>query len=327
MHQMKTFRRLFCLCLCCLLLCACTAPLSDGTEPTEDPTPDLTNGKTFKFLAITSSFGKNTTQLLYDIAMKEGYENVTVARLYGSGATLANHVENASKNAAFYEYTKISTAGGGRWNTLYPYDKDGVKGATMEQGLLDEDWDIILIQQSAAHAPQARFYGTYIIDLIKYINTKKTNPNAKFVWNMCWAYQKDSDDQYVFPKFDKDQMKMYNGLVEVQNQFVVPNKDISAIIPTGTTIQNARTSYIGDHLTKDGMHLNTLGKVFAGYTLFSTLTGREVTEIKLDQITKEMAHDSEALTLTESDKQVIVEAVNNAVKNPHAVTQSVYTQK
>ena len=324
---MKTFRRLICLLLCPLLLCACTGPLGGDTETTADPTPSLTNGKTFKILAINSSFGLNTTQLLYDIAVAEGYEDVTVARLYGSGATLANHVDNAEKNAAFYEYTKISTATGGQWKTLYPYDKNGVNGATMQHGLQDENWDIIFIQQSAAHAPQARFYGTYIIDLIKYVNTKKTNPDAKFVWNMCWAYQKDSTDQYVFPKFDKDQMKMYDALVEVQNQFVVPNKDIAAIIPTGTTIQNARTSYIGDHLTRDGMHLNSLGKVFAGYTLFATITGEEIKEVKIDQVTQAMSSDSAAITLTESDKQVIVEAVNNAVKNPFAVTQSVYTQK
>ena len=285
----------------------------------------FTNRKTLKLLAVTSSFGLNTSQLLYDIAMAEGYEDVTVARLYSSGATLAKHVENAEKNASFYQYTKISTATGGQWTTVY---KEGAEGATIQHGLEDEDWDIIFIQQSAAHAPQARFYGTYLTDLVRYINTKKTNPNAKYVWNMCWAYQKDSVDQYVFPKFDGDQMRMYTALVEVLQELIVPNKDISAIIPTGTTLQNARTSYIGDHLTRDGMHLNSLGKVFAGYTLFSTLTGEKITEVKIDQVTKAMNPDAkESIILTERDKQVIVEAVNNAVKNPFAVTQSAYTSK
>lgn len=284
----------------------------------------LTDGKAFKLLAITSSFGKDTTQLLYDIAMKEGYENVTVARLYGSGATLAKHVENAEKNTPFYQYTKISNATAGQWTTVF---KEGSDGATIQYGLEDEDWDIIFVQQSGAHSPQARFYGTYLTDLIQYVNTKKTNPNAKFVWNMCWAYQKDSVDQYVFPKFDRDQMRMYEALVDVLNEFIVPNKDIAAIIPTGTAMQNARTSHIGDHLTRDGMHLNSFCKVLAGYTLFSVLSGREVTEVKIDEVTKAMSHDTVPAAISESDKQVIIESVNNAVKNPFAITQSVYTSK
>ena len=42
-------------------------------------------------------------------------------------------------------------------------------------------------------------------------------------------------------------------------------------------------------------------------------------------VTKAMSDDSDPVTLTEKDKQVIVEAVNNAIANPFHVTQSAYT--
>ena len=287
--------------------------------------PISPNKGTLKLLAITSSFGKNTTQLLYDIAIAQGYENVTVARLYGSGATLANHVTNATSNTSFYEYTKISNATNGQWSTVY---NEGESGATIQYGLLDEDWDVIFIQQSAAHSPQLRFYNTYIDQLMVYIKgIIGEDTDTQFIWNMTWAYQKDSTDIYVFPKFNRDQMRMYEANVDVVQKKLVPRTDFAAIIPTGTAIQTARTSVFGDALTYDGMHLNNLGKVIAGYTLYSTLTGEELTTINLNQVTKEMSGQNipEIDQLTEQEKLIIMETVNNAIANPFHVTQSAYT--
>lgn len=299
--------------------------------------PVSPNKDSLKVLAITSSFGRNTTQLLYHIAVAQGYQNVTVARLYGSGATLANHVEKAENNTPFYEYTKISTESNGEWVNLFQYDSNGIPGeadgktgATLEYGLLDEDWDIIFIQQSAAHAPQLRFYGTHLDNIMTYIkDTLPENSKAKFIWNMTWAYQKDSDDKYVFPKYYRDQTLMYEACVNAVQVKIVPRTDFAAIIPTGTAIQNARTSHIGDHLTCDGMHLDNLGKVIAGYTLYSTITGEElsVENLNLNTVTAEMSGENipEIDQLSNAQKQVIVESVNNAMDNPFHVTQSVYT--
>ena len=101
-----------------LSLCACggnptantTEPqqTTGSTEPTRDPNAPLCDGKTLKILAITSSFGLNTTQLLYDVAVAEGYdpEDVTVARLYTSGCTLKNYDEAMALLADLDEIAK-----------------------------------------------------------------------------------------------------------------------------------------------------------------------------------------------------------------------------
>lgn len=319
---MKTLRRVLSLLLCpaMLALCACTGPGStaDQTttipEETIDPNAPLCDGKTLKILAITSSFGLNTTQVLYDVATAHGFTDVVVGRLYGSGCTLQQHAENAQSNAAFYEYTKNSS---GKWDTMNP--------VTMLYGLQDEEWDIIFMQQSAAHAPQPQTYGDYIDQLMPYVKENIKNPNAKFVWNMTWAYQQDNTDQYVFHKFDNDQMKMYEGIVTTLKDLIVPRTDFHAIIPSGTAIQNARTSYFGDTLTRDGLHLNSLGRAIAAYTLFATITKQELTEIKLNEVTKVMSPETQPIVLTDADKQVIIEAVNAAIENPYSVTQSQYT--
>ena len=307
------------LCAVTLLLCGCAAAPQNAlstdtvdTQPTIDPNAPLSDGKTLKLLAITSSFGLNTTQFLYDIAVAEGCTDVVVGRLYASGCTLEKHVTWSKDSTPGYTYTKNDS---GNWQTI--------EAATLMYGLQDEQWDIIFIQQSAAQAPIIESYGNYIDQLMEFVQANKTNPNARFVWNMTWAYQGDSDQPVFVETFKSNQMAMYNAILEATKQHVVPRTDFTAIIPTGTAVQNARTSYFGDTLTKDTYHLNNLGRAIAGYTLYSVLTDKELTEINLGPIS---SYDvPEVLQLTDADKQVIIEAVNAAIKNPYEVTPSTYT--
>lgn len=319
---MKTKKELLCVILCFVMLLpilsACNGSTgsneTDPTVTTVDPNTPLCDGKQLKLLAITSSFGKNTTEFLYEVAKAQGVEDVVVARLYISGCTLKQHAENAKSNIPAYEYTKNRT---GNWETM--------KNITMEYGLKDEDWDVIFIQQSAAQAPLANTYGDYIDKIVPYVNEKKTNPNARLVWNMTWAYQGDSTQTVFVDTFKSNQMDMYNSILNTTKEKIVPRTDFARIIPTGTAIQNARTSYFGDTLTKDTYHLNNLGRTIAAYTLFSILTGEELTEINIGPIN---SHDvPDMLILTDKDKEVITECVNNAIKTPFEVTASTYTEK
>ena len=156
---MKNIKRIIALLLsltAVFSLCACggtttsstsdTTAAAESTEPTKDPNAPLCDGKTLKILAITSSFGLNTTQLLYDVAMAEGATEVIVGRLYISGCSLEMHVGNAKTNANAYRYTKISSKDGGEWKTM--------ENVSLAQGLNDEAWDIIFTQQGAALAGQ-----------------------------------------------------------------------------------------------------------------------------------------------------------------------------
>lgn len=324
---MKILKRMLSLALCAttLMLCGCSSVPSTQpkgtTAPVEtvDPNAPLSDGKTLKLLAITSSFGLNTTQFLYDVAVAEGCTDVIIGRLYGSGCTLEMHVDNAISNANYYQYTKIDS---GSWNTM--------EGIPMKYGLQDEDWDIIFIQQSAAQAGIESSYGDYIDQLMAYVQENKTNPNARFVWNMTWAYQGDSTQPVFITTFKSDQMDMYNTIVGITKDKVVPRTDFDRIIPTGTVIQNARTSAFGDNLCRDTFHLNNYGGILAAYGVYAIVTGRELTQINIDAVASCVngIGGAEKITtpLTENQKAIIIESVNNAVKNPFEVTQSVITE-
>ena len=253
-------------------------------------------------LAIGNSFSDNTVQYLYDIAVAEGMTDVMVARLYIPGCSLAMHLENAETNAPAYTYYKNES---GVWKET--------EAASMLYALQDEQWDIITMQQSSGNSGIAETYYASIEQLVKYVNENKTNPNARLVWHMTWAYQQGSTKE-AFSNYNNDQMIMYNAITEAVQQVIVPMSDFHSIIPVGTAIQNVRTSFISDELTRDTYHLNDLGKVIGSYTWYATFTGKPLNEIHISGVG--------SITLTDEQKAVIVEAVNNALENPYTVTQS-----
>lgn len=295
------------------VLSACAdagAPGSTGTadtqtQPVFNPNAPLSDGRTLKVLAIGNSFSNNTTQYLYDIATAEGITEVVIGRLYISGCTLAKHLENSQTNASAYTYYKNDS---GTWNSI--------EAATLLYALHDEDWDIITMQQGSGSFGKVETYRGVIDQLVNYVN--KTNPNARLVWHMTWAYQEGSTNA-AFVGYENDQLTMYNAIVNAVQQGIDITSHFAAVIPVGTAIQNARTSFMGDNLTRDTYHLNEMGMVIGGYTWYSVLTGKTLDSISLRQVTN-------ALTLTDQDKTVIMESVNNAVAAPYAITQSAYME-
>ena len=184
-------------------------------------------------------------------------------------------------------------------------------------GLQDEQWDIITMQQSSPKSGIAESYQPHLDELIAFVNENKTNPDAKLFWHMTWAYQGDSDHK-AFADYGCSQDLMYKAIVDATQQKILTNDAFCAVIPAGTAVQNARTSYFGDNLTKDGYHLNELGKVIASYCWYATLTGRTLDKISINQVP--------GLALSDSNKEVIIESVNSALRTPYAVTVSTYTE-
>jgi hypothetical protein len=92
---------------------------------------------------------------------------------------------------------------------------------------------------------------------------------------------------------------MYNAILSTYANALnlVP---ISQVVPSGTAIQNARTSVLGNDLTRDGYHLSWgVGRFVAACTWYESLTGHNVTNnsytsnllsAKETQLAKKAAH-------------------------------------
>ena len=97
---------------------------------------------------------------------------------------------------------------------------------------------------------------------------------------------------------------------------VLTNEAYEGVIPSGTAVQNARTSYVGDTLTRDKTHLSIpLGRYIAALTWARVLTGKSVENICF-------APDG----VDEKMKAVAIEAVENAICKPFEITQSKYSE-
>lgn len=312
--------------LLALLLClvtvfclfACAAPATGGAEtsstaPTIDKTTPLCDGKTLKLLVISSSFGMNTTNYLYEIAKDQGCTEVIVARLFLAECTLRTHVANINGNAKAYTYQK----------RFSDEDWTVMQNVTMEYGILDEDWDIIFLQHSAEGAAQADTYKDYIPKMIQYIDSKKTNPKARYVWNMTWAFPGDSTSA-LFQSLGSDQMKHYETIVAATKEHVLPVEEFVTVIPSGTAVQNVRTSKIGDTLNRDSMHLNSLGYIIAGLATYGALTGKPIESVGISQFPASTYTSN--YVITDEYKQIVIDSVNAALANPYQVTQSAFTE-
>lgn len=262
----------------------------------------LNPNNTLKVLAIGNSFSQDALEHLYHIAQSAGLEQIVLANLYIGGCSLETHWNNAKHNLAAYSYDKNID---GTWRSQ--------ENQTILHGLQDEAWDIITFQQVSGLSGIDSSYqeDNRLTNLINYVHQHKTNPHLKLAWHMTWAYQQDCTKE-SFARYNNDQLTMYRAIVRATQREIVNNEAFSFLIPTGTAIQNVRTSYLGDTLTRDGYHLSlNLGRYIAGLTWFRVLTGQPI-----EQITY-VPHRGE---VPPRSLPIIKKAVNYAMQKPFVIT-------
>lgn len=131
---------------------------------------------------------------------------------------------------------------------------------------------------------------------------------------MTWAYQQDSTHE-DFVKYDKNQLYMYNAIIDAVKSQII-GKDFELIVPVGTAVQNARTSFIGDTLTRDGYHLSyDVGRYLAGLTLVRSLCGKDVSGV---------SYSPEGVS--ETVRKICKESAENAFRKPFEITNSAFTK-
>ncbi len=278
-----------------------TDEVTTGAETTQEAIQNTEPPKSIKILAIGNSFSTDCMQYLYQIMKDGGVEEIVLGNLYYGGCSIDQHYSFGKSDSASYKYYKNTT---GTWKLTENYK--------MSAALTDETWDYISFQQTSKTCGLTNSYSR--LDDLVAIATEK-NPQAKLIWNMTWAYQQDSTHS-SFPNYKNDQMTMYNMIINVVNEVITPmNFDI--MIPCMTSIQNARTSFMGDTLTRDGYHMdNYIGRYIVGLTWYAAITGCPVDGITFNPSSAKI--NAEMIAAAK-------EAVTEAIKTPLAVTQSTVT--
>lgn len=333
-------KRIFSLALAVLMvlgaLSACgntEQPQNSGTEPT--PTETVKNDGTLKVLTLGHSLAVDAGHMLALVAAAEGYEELTVGTLYYSGCPLNLHVEHLKNDSRAYSLYYSSTADVSAPPTI-------MENVTMLEAIRYQDWDIILMQGGVFEIAKSTTYTNGDIQTIRdYVNQNKLNPNAVFGWNMAWAPPVDDDlrntytyepNSYInnYIPYNHDRTAMYNDIAKCVSDHIMTDDTFTCMIPSGTVMENALSSYLTEKdLHRDYVHATDLARLMISYTWFCVLTGVEQLEdIKLTTIPKAFFRSTvggEDRVLTDMEKAIVLESVNNALKNPLTITQSQFT--
>ena len=354
---MKIWKKLLCLSLSAMLslgcLSACSAPEENTpattaeteatTVPTTKPaeTEPEAEAKVLKVLTLGHSLAVDSNHMINLVSATEGigeYEEIVIGTLYYSGCRLSQHVSFIQSGAAEYSLYMSST------NT--PDKKPEIlEGFTMQQALTFDYWDIIVMMGNPWEIDSASAFENGNIQIIqRFVNEHKMKPDAIFAWHMPWALPADVDLLNMYPyepnshynnaaAYGFDKLAHFNAMARCVEQYILTDETFQFVIPTGTAIQNAWSSYMTEKdLHRDYGHATDFGRVMTSYVWYCILMGiDQLEEIKLDAIPKVFLKSTEDKTqdrvLTEEEKAIMLESINNALADPMHMTQSQYTEK
>ncbi|MDP4209128.1 MAG: DUF4886 domain-containing protein [Bacteroidota bacterium] len=253
--------------------------------------------KVIKILAIGNSFSEDATEAYLGGLISQNGTKYIIGNLFIGGCSLQTHWTNAEGNLPKYSYRKIIDGK----RTVYP-------DRTMLSCIKEEKWDYITFQQASPLSGQQNSYFPYLSNLFQYVKANALNPKVKYAMHQTWAYAKTSTHT-GFNYYNRNQQAMYDSIVVAINK-AAHKMGIMIIIPSGTAIQNGRTSYVGDKFNRDGYHLSyDLGRYTAACTWFETLFGKSV-------IGNAYAPEK----LTKEQVEIAQMAAHAAVKKPNSVT-------
>lgn len=335
----KNLKRFLCLVLAFVMVLPVLAGCSKKEETpsnTEKPvsTEPAEEAKVLKILTLGHSLAVDTGHMLALVADAEGFDNLLVGTLYYSGCPLNKHVKYLTDDEPAYNLYLSST----ETPTAVPTITDAV---TMKYALTYEYWDIIIMQGGVFEVAKSETYTNGDIQTIqKYVDEHKLNPLARLAWHMPWVFPVDRDLQLTkdndsyhqnYEAYDHDRSKLYGAMTKCVGDHIMTDETFDFLIPSGTAIENALSSYLEEKdLHRDYAHASDLGMVIGSYVWYCKLAGVEkLEEIKLDVVPKQFFKSEPKLqdwVLTDMEKAIILESVNNALANPLQMTQSQYTQ-
>ena len=286
--------------------------------------------KAFKLLLIGNSLSNdaadvnvNNESQLYNIikSMVGDDVYVEIGVLYSGAKTAAWHATVAEANARGYTFYIISDDTNGVWKSNSDY--------TAKEGLTYDAWDVVTIQPygnealtGSAEAGSSSSSGE-VVALEKFYPLSESLP---FIIDYINTYSSNSEIYYYMTWSNSQTPELESGLWNYNKMLAVAKAAVNytgtesgrgfdGLIPVGTAIQNARSTYLGlqyyvtdntddsfhfvKALQRDNVHLNvTVGRYIAGLTFAKILVPDE---IKLESYTLPGIKDSKLIGALPAD--------------------------
>ena len=207
-------------------------------------------------LSIGNSFSQDAQRYLHRIAKADGF-TLNTFNLYIGGCPLSLHYRNmiSEERAYMLEMNGEST---------------GFK-VSLEDALLNRDWDVVTVQQVSSKSTCYETYQPYLNKIAEYI--KKCVPNSKLAIHQTWAYEQDSQRLNDIGYTNHTEM-----FADIEKSYQKAAEDINTdiIIPSGEVFQKLIASGI-EKVHRDTFHAGYgLGRYALGLLWYKMLTGKNV---------------------------------------------------
>ena len=240
--------------------CMVIVSLAEGWAQT--PADTLRGDSIVRVLAIGNSFSQDAVeQYLWELAREAGIEMI-VGNAYRGGQGFQSHWTDITEENNTFEYRKV---------------RDGRRSNKPHQALADiitdEPWQFITFQQVSQESGLTETFEPCLTYLIDYTKSLQTNPHAALGYHQTWAYSHDSTHG-GFANYGNRQEAMYDSICRAVQWAMSQHPELSFVVPSGTAIQNARTTWLGDNMNRDGYHLDLkMGRYTAACAWLETITG------------------------------------------------------
>ena len=247
-----------------------------------------------KILCVGNSFAVDASTYVHQIA-KHINKDLDIHVLYIPGCPINRHWKNYLSKEKEYEFYINGDKTPAMWCDIF-------------QGLEYTTYDYITFQQRSGDSGDADTFFPELKLLKEAICSKyKGVP----VLHKTWSYAKDfSHDKYGSNPLDQDHMDL-----DIKNAYIEVSKrsNIQYIIPSGEAIKLARKPY-GDHLNRDGYHLNERGRLLVGILWVMYFFGLE--DINLDGfIPRGYTYDDVTPAVDVSEIPQLIEIAKQAIRN------------
>ncbi len=259
------------------------------------------SARSIKILSISNSYGDDSVKYLWSLLKATGrYDEIIVGHLYRGGCDVDTHYDYITNGTKGYRYY-YNDSGDYSWRA----------NVSSNEAIASQDWDIIVTAQASAKTYDSNSLSNAqpLLDKFKEL---ATNPDVKICWNMTWCYQT------VGAEYGGSQMSFMTNVFNNIKNIIAPIGDIAAVIPSGTVIQDLRSSYIGNTLNRDGTHLELgIASYSVGLAWLGAITGYN---------TDNMQWTPDDQPEVKARLHVIKECVKNALNKPFEITNSQYTE-
>ena len=280
-------------------------------------TDDAPRNTTLRVLSIGNSFSIDANLILPQVVVDAGVPRdnfVLYATIY-AGASL-EYWDNMYTTDTPLPYLHYM---GGKLLRLE--DKEW----TLRTLLQSQPWDVVVIQQASALSTNHKSFQPYMNRMIEYIRQDCPNKHVRIGWQLTWSYPQTATSGPVYEEG-------WRKIAMIANQ-KCHDAGIDFIIPSGTAIQNARTTELGENsngITRDGLHLSFgVGVYIAAMTwyesIFRPIYGKSIIGVPVSQAIKDCDRGKEGFQeITDENYLICQQCVKEAVSDPlHLMTDPV----